>query len=98
MNTETRAEIRNEQAQNRYTITLDDELVGFADYHLVGHSIVFTRTEVDPRRRGNGVASQLVQGALDDVRVGALAVVPQCSFVSYWIDAHPDYQELVDRG
>jgi predicted GNAT family acetyltransferase len=91
-------EIRNEVAQNRYTITLDDELVGFTDYHIVGHSIVFTRTEVDPRRRNNGVAGQLVQYALDDVRTGDLAVVPQCTFVSHWIDGHPDYQELVDRG
>lgn len=91
-------EIRHEEAQSRYTISLDDEVAGFTDYRIEGHSIVFTRTEVDPARRNNGIAGQLVQAALDDVRLGALAVVPQCTFVSRWIDGHPDYQELVDRG
>ncbi|MFB2579928.1 GNAT family N-acetyltransferase [Herbiconiux sp. P15] len=92
-------EIRNERTQNRYTISLDDQVAGFADYRIEGERIVFVRTEVDPRKRKAGVAGELVQHALDDVRVnGSLAVVPDCSFVAHFIDTHPDYQELVDRG
>jgi uncharacterized protein len=91
--------IRNESRQNRYTIALDDELAGFADYRVEGSRIIFTRTEVDPSRRQGGLAGQLVEFALDDVRTsGALTVVPQCTYVAHFIDAHPDYQELVDRG
>lgn len=92
-------EIRNEPEQSRYTITVDGETAGFADYRVEGTTIVFIRTEVDPARRGEGLAGALVQFALDDVRTsGDLTVVPQCSYVARFIDAHPDYQELVDRG
>ncbi|MGA1836553.1 GNAT family N-acetyltransferase [Herbiconiux sp. 11R-BC] len=92
-------EIRNELQQSRYTITLDGEVAGFADYLVDGSTITFVRTEVDPTKRKGGVAGQLVQYALDDVRTsGGLAVVPKCSFVAHFIDTHPDYQELVDRG
>jgi predicted GNAT family acetyltransferase len=91
--------ITHEPRQNRYTIALDEEVAGFADYRVEGSRIIFTRTEVDPSRRKAGLAGRLVEYALDDVRVsGALTVVPQCSFVAHFIDAHPDYQELVDRG
>ena len=91
--------IRNEPRQNRYTIALDDQVAGFADYRLEGTRIIFTRTEVDPARRQGGLAGQLVEYALDDVRTGsALTVVPECTYVAHFIDAHPDYQELVDRG
>ncbi|GAA2227284.1 N-acetyltransferase [Herbiconiux moechotypicola] len=91
--------IRNDVRRNRYTIALDDELAGFADYRLEGSRIVFTRTEVDPARRQSGLAGRLVEYALDDVRTSsALTVVPQCTFVAHFIDEHPDYQELVDRG
>ncbi|TAJ48234.1 MAG: N-acetyltransferase [Herbiconiux sp.] len=92
-------EIRNEPEQSRYTISVDGTTAGFADYRLEGNSIVFIRTEVDPSRRGEGLAGALVQFALDDVRTsGDLTVVPQCSYVARFIDSHPDYQELVDRG
>ncbi|MFB2554160.1 GNAT family N-acetyltransferase [Herbiconiux liangxiaofengii] len=91
--------IKNEARQSRYTIALDDEVAGFADYRVEGSRIIFTRTEVDPTRRKGGLAGRLVEFALDDVRTsGGLTVVPQCSFVAHFIDAHPDYQELVDRG
>lgn len=92
-------EIRNEQGASRYTLTLDDELAGIADYRIEGDSIVFVRTEIAPTRRSVGLGGELVQAALDDIRVsGSLAVVPHCSFVAHFIDTHPDYQELVDRG
>ncbi|MDO9395207.1 MAG: GNAT family N-acetyltransferase [Herbiconiux sp.] len=91
--------IRNETRQNRYTIALDDRLAGFADYRVEGSRIIFTNTEVDPSQRLHGLAGQLVEFALDDVRVhSSLTVVPQCTYVAHFIDAHPDYQELVDRG
>ena len=92
-------EIRHENEQSRYTIAVDGELAGFADYRLEGQNIVFTRTEVDPGKREGGLAATLVQHALDDVRTsGTLAVVPQCTYVAHFIEKHPDYQELVDRG
>jgi predicted GNAT family acetyltransferase len=90
---------QNEPDRSRYTLWVDGENAGVLDYQLKDSSIIFTRTEVEPQQRHRGLAGTLVQAALDDVRVNSDSqVVPQCPFVAQWIDHHPDYQELVDRG
>ena len=60
--------VRNEPELNRYVILKDDEQVGFTEYHLHDDEIDFYHTEIDPERRETGLASILVQTALDDVR------------------------------
>ena len=71
------------------------ELLGFAVYDVVGRTVVFTHTEVDPRFEGQGIASTLVQGALDAVRESGRDVVAFCPYVKAWLGRHPDYQDLV---
>ncbi|MBO9553551.1 GNAT family N-acetyltransferase [Cellulomonas sp.] len=71
------------------------ELLGFAAYTLDGSTVVFIHTEVDPEHEGQGVASQLVQGALDLVRARGADVVALCPYTKAWIRKHPDYQDLV---
>ncbi|MDF2443327.1 MAG: uncharacterized protein JWR01_1530 [Subtercola sp.] len=92
-------QIRHEADHHRYVLVVDDREAALADYRTVGDAIVFTHTEVDPSRRKSGLGSNLVRGALDDVRVNTgLKVVPECPFVAGWIDVHPEYHELVERG
>ncbi|GGF37891.1 GNAT family N-acetyltransferase [Subtercola lobariae] len=92
-------EITNHPENNRYVLLDDGAEAGFIDYRLHGDEIVFTHTEVDPARRRKGIGGELVKGALDDVRVSTgLKVVPQCPFMARWIDEHPEYHELVERG
>jgi predicted GNAT family acetyltransferase len=91
--------IRHEADHHRYVLVVDDREAGLADYRTIGETIVFTHTEVDPSRRKHGLGSNLVKGALDDVRINSKRkVVPQCPFVADWIDVHPEYHELVERG
>jgi predicted GNAT family acetyltransferase len=91
-------EVRNDEAQNQYTILVDGEPVGFAVYRVTGGDIAFTHTEVDPSQQGKGYASQLVRYALDDVKAsGSLRVVPACSYVEAWVASHPEYEELTRR-
>jgi predicted GNAT family acetyltransferase len=95
----TMVEFRHEPALARYTLWLDGETAGFADYEIVGRDVLFTHVEVDPARRGQGLASILVEQALDDVRIRTdLTVVPVCPYVVNWIDAHAEYQDLLTRG
>ena len=82
----------------RFEIVADGELAGFVLYHLRGHEIAFTHTETDERFRGHGLASQLVQAALDNVRARHLAVLPYCPFVRSWLEEHPEYADLVPAG
>ncbi|RFU39659.1 N-acetyltransferase [Actinomadura logoneensis] len=91
--------VKDDRERNRYEITVDGALAGFAEYHLRkdGRTVVFTHTEIFPEFGGQGVGGALARGALDDVRAGGRTVVPLCPFIKGWIDKHPDYQDLVVR-
>ncbi len=90
--------VRNEPDLNRYTVFIDDDAVGFAEYRIHSDEIVFIHTEVDPERREKGLASTLVQWALDDVRDNSdRRVVAQCPYVRHWLREHPEYRDLLDR-
>lgn len=87
--------VRDNPTENRYEITDDDGTVlGHAAYQRTVQLIVFTHTEVDPSREGQGIGGQLVRGALDDVRTLGLAVLPVCPFVQGWMANHPEYADL----
>jgi len=88
--------VRRRDDSSRYEITLDGQVVGFADYVEEGDVVVFPHTVVDPARRGEGLAAILVGGALDDVRATGRRVVPACSYVRQFIDSHPAYQDLLE--
>ena len=74
---------------------VDGELAGFTEAHPRGDVIVFPHTEIDPEYRGQGLATQLVQEALDDVRARGQKIHATCSIVLRFLSEHPEYQELV---
>jgi hypothetical protein len=87
-------EVLNNPERSRYELAIDDELVGIADYRVVGDTIVFPHTEIERSRRGQGLGAQLVQYALDDVRATNRRVEPQCWYVAEFIAEHPEYADL----
>lgn len=90
------ASIRDNPAEHRYEIAVDDELVGFAEYALDGDVISFPHTVTLPGNEGRGLARQLVEFALADARSRQRAVLPQCWFVRKVIADRPDeYLDLV---
>lgn len=90
---ESRFEARDGQASD------DARVLGFAEYHRDGRTVVFTHTVVDPEHEGRGVGGALVRGALDAVRARGDDVVALCPFVKAWIERQPDYQDLLaDRS
>jgi predicted GNAT family acetyltransferase len=94
-----RTRVRHEPALARYTLWLDGENVGLADYVATGRQMRFTHTEIDPAHRNEGLASILIEHALDDVRTRTdLPVVAECPYVAEWIDEHAEYQDLLTRG
>jgi predicted GNAT family acetyltransferase len=80
----------------RYTIWVQGERAGFAQYSHQPGRYVFTHTEVDDRYEGQGLGSTLAEAALDDVRAKGERVVPLCPFIASYIDRHPAYADLVD--
>jgi len=81
-------------AEQRYELTVDGHLAA-AYYKLSDGVITFVHTEVPKELGGRGIGSQLVKGALDDVRAKNLKVVAQCPFVSGYIGKHADYSGLL---
>jgi predicted GNAT family acetyltransferase len=91
-------EVANAPAQERYEIRVDGELAGFAEYRGHGAVRAFTHTEVDPAFKGRGLATQLIAGALDDVRAQGVHVLPICPFVKAFLGdpRHAGYLDLVE--
>lgn len=87
-------DVRNNETLGRYELVVDDTIAGIADYHVVGDTMVFPHTEINPKLRGRGLGDQLVRGALDDVRRRKSKVRAQCWFVHEFIDNNPEYADL----
>jgi hypothetical protein len=90
-------EVVDRPAALRYEATLGDELVGVIEYHLDGDTIAMAHTEVGPAHEGEGIGSELIRRALDDVRANGKKVVPLCPFVRSFIERHDQYRDLVQE-
>jgi len=82
-------------ARSRYEVHVGGELAGYIMYGLRGRQIDLVHTEVNPRFRGEGLASQLARFSLDDARARNLTVLPTCPYVRSWIRKHSGYADLV---
>jgi len=90
--------VTHQSDRHRYAIDNETGEVGFAEYRIDGDTIVFTHTVIDEDKRENGMASDLVQWAMDDVRANTKRrVVAECPYVKHWLEEHPDYQDLLKR-
>ena len=89
--------VTNNEAENRYELHVDDQ-VALAEYMRANERIVFTHTEVPRELEGEGIASRIIEHALDEAREQGLVVVPLCPFVASYIRRHPEYRDLVTPG
>jgi predicted GNAT family acetyltransferase len=86
--------VRDNTALSRFELEADG-VTAVANYTLDGRVITFTHTEVPPQARHGGIASHLIEGALEQVRARGLKIVPRCSFVHAYLDKHPEFRDLV---
>ena len=85
--------VRNNTALSRYELDINGE-TAFANYRLAPGKVIITHTETPPALRGRGIASTLVQGALDHIRADGLKVVAGCGFVVDYLDKNPEFADL----
>ena len=71
-----------------------DGTVAFANYRLSSGVVTITHTETPAALRGRGIASQLVKGALEQIRSDGAKVVAGCGFVVDYLAKHPEYSDL----
>ena len=85
--------IRNNTALSRYELDVDGA-IAFANYRLAPGNVIITHTETPYDLRGRGIASQLVQGALEQIRADGLKVVAGCGFVVDYLEKHPEFSDI----
>lgn len=82
--------------EQRYEIHVDGILAGFTEAKEDGSDVVvFPHTVVFEQFEGQGLASELVAGALDDIRVRGKRIVAQCPYVARFVEKHSDYADLL---
>lgn len=92
----TGAEAVVAKEEGRYTIAVDGKPVGLADFADRDNQRVFYHTEIDPAYGGRGLATILVEGALNDARDDGKRVVPVCSMVVTVLKKHPEFDAITD--
>jgi uncharacterized protein len=80
--------VRNNPAELRYELVVDGHVAGEILYRTTRDAVALVHTEVSPALEGQGLASQLVSAALDDIRGRGLRVIPICPFVRAYIRRH----------
>ena len=87
-------EVVNSRDHHRFELEVDGHIAA-TYYKLADGVITFIHTEVPPELGGKGIGSQLIKGALDQVRTDGLKVIAECPFVKAYIEKHPDYADLL---
>ena len=79
-----------------YTIAVDGQTVGRADFADRGDQRVFYHTVVDPEFGGRGLATILLEEALGSARDAGKRIVPVCSMVGTVLEKRPEFDDITD--
>ncbi len=90
------ATVRDNEADHRYELLVDDEVVGELIYRARDDVVTLIHTEVEPQYEGHGLGEQLVAYALDDIRARGLRIVPFVRSSRAYLRRHPEYEDLVE--
>lgn len=81
--------------KQRYEIHVDGTFAGFTQAVVHGEVVTMPHTKVFDEFEGQGLASRLVTGALDDIRARGLTIIAECPYVAQFVVKHPDYSDLL---
>jgi uncharacterized protein len=87
--------VRDNKALSRFELDVDGG-VAFAIYQRTPSAVIITHTETPRSLRGRGIASHLVEGALQLIRAEGLKVVAGCGFVVDYLHKHPEFADLAE--
>jgi predicted GNAT family acetyltransferase len=90
-------ELRENTTEGRFELYDDGTLAALAEYTVHDGTADFTHTETVDGFGGRGLATQLIQGALDEARSRSWHVRPYCPFVTKFIGEHAEYVDLVSE-
>lgn len=93
---EERKFLNNEELK-RYELHVGDKLA-VAEYIINNEGVVYmTHTETPVELEGKGVASELIEKSLLDIKEKGRTVYPLCPFVIAYIRRHPEWNSLIKK-
>jgi predicted GNAT family acetyltransferase len=83
------AGVSDNRARKRFELTVDDQTAVLV-YERTADQLTLIHTEVPERLRGGGLATALVEAALERGHAEGLRIVAQCPFVKAYLRKHPE--------
>jgi uncharacterized protein len=84
------------QESDRFSISVDGQKVGFTEYADRDGQRIFPHTEVADEFEGRGLATILVNQALQATRDSGLRIVAVCPLVAAFVKKHHEFDDVVD--
>ncbi|KAA1380823.1 GNAT family N-acetyltransferase [Aeromicrobium fastidiosum] len=81
--------------KQRYEIHVDGAFAGLTQALEDGEVVTMPHTKIFDEFEGQGLATQLVTGALDDIRARGKKIVAECPYVAQFVVKHPEYADLL---
>ncbi|MGN7248802.1 GNAT family N-acetyltransferase [Janibacter anophelis] len=78
----------------RFEITSEGEVAGFAQFVDHDGRRVFFHTEIGEEFGGQGLAGIVVEEAIKSTREEGLTVVAVCPYVKKWLTKHPEHADI----
>lgn len=79
-----------------YEATIGGRIAAGLVYNKVGSRVTLLATSVLPEFRGKGVAARLTGAVLDELRTQGKTATITCPFAAAFVDAHPEYADVLD--
>jgi predicted GNAT family acetyltransferase len=89
-------DVRHVPDRHRFEAVVEGRVAELS-YRPDGRTLRIHHTEVPEALEGRGIASALVQAAVDHARAEGLTIQPLCSYVRAWMQRHPEHADLVAR-
>ncbi len=90
----TESDVTDHPERHRFELLADGH-IAFAAYRREGDVLTLTHTIVPQALAGQGIGTKLIAAVLKQVRARGLQIVPECSFVSAYLQKHPEEADLV---
>ena len=87
--------IQFDPKQKKFFILVDGHEAVLEFIQVDDHTLDYTHTYVPAELRGRGIAALLVEKALLYARENHQKVIPSCSYVRSYMDAHPEWGDLM---
>lgn len=88
--------VEHDEKNHRWVIRLPEGIAELRYIRKGPRLLDLHHTGVPPALRGQGIAGELVRGALVRIREQGDKIVATCPYVAQWLERHPEQQDLLE--